>query len=288
MNTNYTGAITVTIPYYIPAPGSKDEYNKTTPRFDRNYVHFRVSDKRNLGGPLATPNPKALTLENMCRLELADGCTSLVLDEPTRGIFINWVGRFLAEEGETMTISSPLAVDGTLWKEGDGLLVLGNPAPTFGADATATEPVGDPTNHMFRIAGGDVKIASVDAVNGLDVVFTNGAGRLVLDLDGTDADFKAYGIRNVKTDDPFAVEGDLTGVKLELSTAAVPTEQEFSVAVLTVRTSAYGKTAALFGRLAKSATLRGWRISCAPRDNDDGTTTMVASVQRTGFMVLIK
>lgn len=285
-NTAFRGTIKATIAENMPADPVKD-INKITPRFDRNYTHLLLSCGGSLGGPLAAPNPKALTLENMSRLEIGAGCSPLTLDEPTRGIFISWVGRFLAEEGETMTIASPLAVDGTLWKEGDGLLVLRNPAPTFGADATATEPVGNPASHMFRIAGGDVKIASVDAVNGLDVVFTNGAGRLVLDLDGTDADLKAYGIRNVKTDDPFAVEGDLTGVKLELSAATVPTE-EFSVAVLTVRTSAYEKTAALFGRLAKSATLKGWRISCAPRDNGDDTTTMVATAQRTGFTVLIK
>lgn len=289
LNTNYTGAITVTMPYYVPAPGSKDEYNKTTPRFDRNYVHFKVSDKRNLGGALSAVNPKALTLENMCRLELADGCSSLTLDEPTRGIFIGWVGRFLVEEGETMAISSPLAVHGTMWKEGDGRLVLGNPAVTFGADATDDLPDADATNRTLMVAGGKLEIASADAVNGLDVVFSNDVKSLVIGLDGRSGDFATYGMRNVKTENPFAkVEGMEAGVTLAFETKAAPTE-EFSAPVFTVKKDKYDDVAALFTRRTKSATLKGWRVTTARRDNADGeTATMVATVQLAGAILILR
>ena len=283
LNTNYTGAITVTIPVY-----SSDTYNKITPRFDRNYVHFKIADKRNLGGALPEVNPKALTLENMCRLELADACTSLTLDEPTRGIFIKWVGRFLADEGETLAISSPLAVHGTMWKEGDGLLALANPAVTFGADATAVEPDADATNHTFVVAGGDLKVASVDAVNGLDVVFTNGAQRLVVDLATQSGDFKTYGIRNVKTVHPFALAGDLTGVTLAFESETRPADG-LTGAVFTVQKDLYDDVAAIFTRRTKSATYKGMRITCSRRDNDDGeTATMVATVQLMGSLLILR
>ena len=215
LNMNFTGAITATIPIYTPGDVIADT-NKITPRFDKNFMHLKVSDKRNLGGPLAAVNPKSLTLQNMSRLELADGCTSLVLDEPTRGVFVSWVGRFLADAGQTMTLASPLAVYGTMWKEGAGTLVLANPQPTFGADATATMPDVETTNRTLRVAAGTVQVAAGCAVNGLDVVVADGA-TLALDLTSGDADVAAYGIRNERTPGtPFAVDGAAANVYLDL------------------------------------------------------------------------
>ena len=229
LNTNYTGAITATIPVNTPSGDitTSSVTNKITPRFDRNYMHLQISDKRNLGGPLAAVNQKALTIRNMSRLELADGCTSLVLDEPTRGIYIRWVGRFLADSGQTMKIASPLAVHGTMWKEGAGTLELANPQPTFGTDAAGTTPDAASTNRMFRVEGGTVKIASGCAVNGLDVVVKNGAS-LALDLGSSDADLAAYGIRNELTPGvPFAADG-AAEVQLNL---VLPENYEGSAAV---------------------------------------------------------
>ena len=215
LNTNFTGAITATIPINVPGD-MVAETNRITPRFDRNYLHLQISDKRNLGGPLAAVNPKALTLQNMSRLEITEGFTSLMLDEPTRGVFINWVGRFLADSGQTMTLASPLAVYGTMWKEGAGMLVLANPQPTFGTDATATTPDADATNRTLRVAAGTVRIAAGCAVNGLDVVVADGA-TLALDLASGDADIATYGIRNERTPGtPFAVDGAAANVYLDL------------------------------------------------------------------------
>ena len=218
LNTNFTGAITATIPEYMPGGDitTTAVTNKITPRFDRNYMHVKVSDKRNLGGPLEAVNPKALALQNMSRLELADGCTSLTLDEPTRGVFVKWIGRFLADSGQTMTIASPLAVHGTMWKEGSGTLVLANPQPTFGADAAGSTPDADETNRMFRVDGGAVRIASGCAVNGLDVVVGAGA-TLELDLSSEDADLAAYGMLDTLTPGtPFAAGSGADKVFVDL------------------------------------------------------------------------
>ena len=215
LNTNFTGAVTATIPIYTPNDLVANT-NKITPRFDKNYMHLQISDKRNLGGPLVVVNPKALTLQNMSRLEITEGFTSLTLDEPTRGVFVKWVGRFLADSGQTMTLASPLAVYGTMWKEGEGTLVLANPQPTFGASATATMPDVEATNRTLRVAAGTVRVAAGCAVNGLDVVVADGA-TLALDLTSGDADVAAYGIRNDRTPGtPFAVDGAAANVYLDL------------------------------------------------------------------------
>ena len=217
----FMGAMVVTIPYNMPGDLSA-KTNNITPRFDRNYTTLNLTDKGNLGGELTAVNPKAFTIENMSQVKPADNVTNLTLDDETRGIFIKWVGRLMAEEGQTFTVKSPLAVHGTLWKEGAGTLVLGNPAPTFGADATSETPDADATNRMFCVAAGDVKITSVDAVNGLDVVFTNSASRLVLDLDSEDETFGTYGLRNTKAAVPFAVGGDVTKIPVVLDCTLPP------------------------------------------------------------------
>lgn len=280
LNTGFTGTIRVTIP-------DGGEGDRETPQFNptkNKYATLYVADKLNFGGPLTAFNPKALTIEQMSRLAVDPDVSSVTLDEPTRGIFISGCGRFFVDTDKTMTVASPLAVDGTLWKEGDGTLVLANPAPTFGADATATEPVGDSTNLMFCVTGGgDVCLAAVDAVNGLDLFATNFTGRLVFDLSAaTEGDFAAYGVRNVKTDAPFASFDDGQIVCVVEPPDNVKDGDSFPV--LTVKGEAAGDLASRnLLDFVRSDTLKDLHfvMTVAPRDNGDGTTTLMATVART-------
>ena len=222
LNTNFTGAITVTITVdFSEGAKAKGGY---TPEFDpagNRFATLYVNDGRNLGGPTVPANPKAVTLQNMSRLAVADGATDVTIDEPTRGIFVNWCGRFYVPEAdETLTIKSPLAVYGEVHKEGDGLLVLANPQPTFGAAATATTPEAESTNRMFVVDGGNVKVASAYALNGLDIVSVNDASRFVLDADTEDETLATYGLIDTLTPGtPFAVDGAATKVAFAVTVA---------------------------------------------------------------------
>ena len=285
-NDGFTGTMVVTMPYKMPTDPVAD-WKKVTPSFDRNYMVLSLTERGNLGGELPAVNPKALTIENMSQVKPAVGITSLTLDEPTRGIFIKWVGRLMANEGQTFTVKSPLAVHGTLWKEGEGTLVLGNPAPTFGENADSDMPDADATNRTFRIAGGDVEIASADAVNGLDVVFTNGAGRIVLDLDSEDATFRTFGLRNTKSATPFAVEGDVVKIPVVLDFANPPardTERAlFTISENTDQDLFLSKIAIVKGEaLSGMAMERSWRV------NEDGSRTFVAKFTKVGLRIVIK
>ena len=235
VNTNFTGTIGVSIAY---------DHNTTedrwTPQFDpagNRFATLYVNDGRNLGGPTEPANPKALTLQNMSRLAVADGATDVTIDEPTRGIFVNWCGRFhVPEADETLTIKSPLAVHGEVHKEGDGLLVLANPQPTFGTTATATTPEAESTNRMFVVDGGNVKVASAYALNGLDIVSVNNASRFVLDADTTDETLATYGLIDTLTPGtPFAVGGTATKVAFAVTVAEKPEWEEKEVALCTVK-----------------------------------------------------
>ena len=285
-NDGFTGTMVVTMPYKMPTNPVAD-WKKVTPSFDRNYMVLNLTERGNLGGELPAVNPKAFTIENMSRVKPADNVMDLTLDEPTRGIFIKWVGRLMANEGQTFTVKSPLAVHGTLWKEGEGTLVLGNPAPTFGENADSDMPDADATNRMFRVAAGDVKIASGDAVNGLDVVFTNSASRLVLDLDSEDATFRTFGLRNTKSAAPFAVEGDVVKIPVVLDFANPPARNT-ERALFTISASAdedlfLSKIAIVKGEaLAGMSMERSWRV------NEDGSRTFVAKFTKVGLRIVIK
>lgn len=282
----FMGAMVVTIPYNMPGDLSA-KTNNITPRFDRNYTTLNLTDNGNLGGELPAVNPKAFTIENMSQVKPADNVTDLTLDGTTRGIFIKWVGRLMAEEGQTFTVKSPLAVHGTLWKEGAGTLVLGNPAPTFGADATSETPDADATNRMFCVAAGDVKITSVDAVNGLDVVFTNSASRLVLDLDSEDETFGTYGLRNTKAAVPFAVGGDVTKIPVVLD-CTLPPERNTQHALFTISSSMNPDTFLSNLTIVKGEALAGMVIERSWRVNEDGSRTLVAKFTKVGFRIVIK
>jgi hypothetical protein len=115
------------------------------------------------------------------------------------------------------------------------------------------------TNWTTDVDGGDVKIVSANAVNGLDVVFINGAGRLVIDLSVEDDDFAAYGIRNVKTDTPFAVEGDLDSITVLLDADAEPATA-FERGVVTIKSDVYDTSAPLM-KFVKSPFFRSGMFS---------------------------
>jgi hypothetical protein len=194
----------------------------------------------------------------------------------------------MANEGQTFTVKSPLAVHGTLWKEGEGTLVLANPAPTFGEDAESATPDADATNRTFRVAGGDVKIASADAVNGLDVVFTNGAGRIVLDLDSEDETFRTFGLRNTKAATPFDVEGDVSEIPVVLNFENPP-EIGSSRGLVTV-TSEDDDHAAKVSLLSfeKSPALYGIIVSREWVENEDGSFTLKATFKDVGMRIVIR
>ena len=283
----FLGSMIVTIPYNMPADPIV-EYKRVTPSFNLNYTTLDLTDNGNLGGELPALNRTAFTIENMSQVKPAVGITSLMLDEPTRGIFIKWVGRLMANEGQTFTIKSPLAVHGTLWKEGEGTLVLGNPAPTFGEDADGDMPVGDATNHTFRVAGGDVKITSGDAVNGLDVVFTNGAGKIVLDLDSEDETFRTFGLRNTKSQTPFAVEGDIAQIPVMLDFDEPParnTERALFTFAGENPESFLSSVSIVKGEALKGMVVeRSWRVN----ENDNNSRTLVAKFTKVGLRIVVK
>ena len=125
-------------------------------------------------------------------------------------------------------------------------------------------------------------------MNGLDLVFTNSASRLVLDLDSEDETFRTYGLRNTKSSVPFMAEGELDKIPVVLYSANPP-EIGSSCGLVTVA-SANGNPGTLVSCLSfvKSPALNGIIVHREWVDNEDGTFTLKATFKDVGMRIVIR
>ena len=230
-NTNFTGRICVSF------------NDGATPNYTTVNMTLNIKDGRALGGAGTAFDPKALTLErygSLCALE------STTVSEPTRGTWINGVGRIKVESGKTLTYTAPLAVYGTFCKEGAGLIALGNAQPKFGETALDTTPDATAANRTFLVREGNVKVMNAYALNGLDVVVEDPDATILLDADTEDATLATYGIVNTLTPGTsFAVSGSAAKIKVGFTCAEKPAWTSREIAICTVKASEAGAVAAL-------------------------------------------
>ena len=277
LNTNFTGRIRVSQTDALAALAGFNSTNQT----------LFIKDGRALGGAGKTFDPKALTLErygSLCALE------STAISEPTRGMWINGVGRVKVEPGKTLRYSSPLAVYGTFCKEGSGLLALGNGQPAFGETALADAPDALAANRTFLVREGNVKVTNAYALNGLDIVVEDPDSVILLDAETTDATLATYGIVNVLAPEmPFAVSGEATKIKVGFSCTSEPAWGSKTLAVCTVK-KAYAD--AVGSLLQKVKFDGGFRLSIASitpvpvvMDGVECVTFMAKVVSRFGTVI---
>ena len=230
-NSAYAGKMTITIDH----PGNL--------RFADRFLSLRVSDTASLGGARSEFAYDALKIERAGRLEAYD---SFTMDEPTRGVFVSWQGRFYVASGKTMTLKEQLTVNGRVYKEGTGTLALGGALQFLDAGGALTDVApADATNRTFFVTSGTLKPLSARSLDGLDVVFSNITSKasvaLCFDASPEDADMAQYGAINLKAAVPLAAV--LTGgvaIPVSFDMPAEPARQ-YEVPLFTV---ADGKAAA--------------------------------------------
>ena len=268
LNTNFAGTIRLTM-----TAGSTSNADLTP---DDIYARLDVADGRNLGGPLAEANPKAIWIDSGCMLRTTGADISLA--EPTRGVYVGSKARFNVQEGHALAISSPLAVNGTLVKEGDGELALGGPL-CFGSDGTTTTPTEG--KNALTVKAGSVRALSADAFDGLAITFAEGA-KLVVDVDASDSGLARYGIRNVKAATPFASTATDGMIDVELDFDGAE-EKNLTVGICTVPTSVAPAVKSML-RLSKPA-WRGYTAEVVTAA--DGENTVISASVEVKATVLI-
>jgi hypothetical protein len=272
LNTNFTGNITVeqqTVGAYLS--------------FDSKYQTLYVQDGRNLGGAKETFDPAALKLATMSRLQVENGDVTLAADL-NRGIYIEGVGRLHVGSPHTLTVNWPITMHGKLWKEGTGTLVLGGDARFDSANGAP-----EATSNLFAVAAGTVKVASYNALDGIETTFRNGTS-LVLALDPNDANLTKYGILNAKTETPFTLGSGLSKLPLTIDTTAYPTiaEMPVSFGIVTVLNTP-ATVAAVRAMLPRIKAYPNVHNGIVERENvGEGTVTFALKLEVVGLRIIVQ
>ncbi|MBR3822192.1 MAG: hypothetical protein IKJ37_11325 [Kiritimatiellae bacterium] len=280
LNTNFYGTIKMRQRHW------KSNEGKVYIDFDTS-CRLTITNALSLGGNLLKLNPKALWLTRYASL-LVEESTTLAA-ESNRGIYIEDIGRIRVgnKKGKpyTFRIETPLAINGTFYKEGLGTLELAG-GMAFGEDGLAETPTEG--SNGFVVTGGVVRVCSAGAIDGCSMELHDGTS-LELAVDFENEELMAQGIRNVKTDTPFVLgEGvEKLPVSLKFAEGATAPSTKFTVPLLTVSSGAAASVRAMlpavkFPFKSYQATLK--EIT----DSETGNVTFAYELQYQALKVIVR
>ena len=246
-----------------------------------------------LGGILPEFNPTALCLTDQSTLEVDEMSPTQRLENVVnRGVLIDGVGRVLLEEAhEYLRIDWPISMNGELWKEGAGTLVLGGEC-LFGS-AGASDPSED-TVADIHLKEGVLAIASVSAIDGCRLSISNGTSLAVSYSSGNNALLK-YGLRNVKASEPFVlcdVEGGKIPLTVDFSGWGDTIPAALEVGLVTVTNQA-DVVASVTSMMPETVDMLGvnsfYKVKMSKAVNsDENTVTFKAVLTKVGFTVTVR
>ena len=242
-------------------------------------MKFGIAEPESIGGTLDVFTDNALRLSYYGTLKPLKSMT--LSESSNRGIFVDWAGRMLVEDGLVFNVNNRLKIAGAWEKFGAGTLFLGAsvaPVVTKTTVGNATAKAMTETN-VLQVVEGAVGATTKVAVEGLAVKFAAGA-MLAADANAK-GDQAKYGLYN-KTG-TVSFEGDALKVRI-LPTPGM--SDETSVAVLTVPTA----QAAAFEDKLVAEGLRGYTatFSSAMTEGEEDMTTFTATVKRRGSYIFLR
>lgn len=188
------------------------------PTDDRPLTIF-VNEGKSLGGPMAAVTADGVTFTDYATL--ATYQKDVILDELTRGFtFLGFTS--VNTVTNSITIKSPLCINGRLRKIGANTLALG-------CETTVGTGVG---SNLLQVVAGTLKPMSVNCLNGVAVNFASGT-KLALDAATDDADFATYGFVD-SCANAVTVEDATLPVSVALPSAAVEARKAVEQAICTV------------------------------------------------------
>ena len=201
LNTNaYPDRVLLSYDYTTwPAAMSVTKQDIPVPNLDYN-CHVYIDDPRCLGGTLPTFTVNALEIRDYSTLWPTK---SMRFSDQTRGIRIGTSGvankyhvaQLMVTNSLTLGIDVPVnwdAATSEIYKRGGGTLDLAK-APTFSGGTDGCPRSG--AANRLRICEGTLKASAYDAVDGLNLVFSNGT-KLVVATNLKDENFVKYGVIN--------------------------------------------------------------------------------------------
>lgn len=253
LNTNFTGRIKVCSKVNNQA-ASEDSY-----RHERVFV----TDARNLGGPLAAFKADALELTDYTVLQPRN---DVDLNVANRGVTITDNACFAVPEGVKLAVSNDITYNGELKKTGAGVLSLNGRARAGGSAAS------------LKVAEGFLSVGSTNALDGVEVTFTDGAYLLV--NPEADGDVAACGAVDMSST-PFGGALPVAFLLPELEEGGTCFYN--AVAVCTVADQVTADSLAVTAKR-----IDGFRTTFSRRPNADGTVTILATVGPDGLSIIIR
>ena len=252
--------------------------------FDVKFQTLYVSDERNLGGRLDDFTFNALHVEKLSQVRTRESF-DLTADY-NRGILMG-DARFYADEGKTIGIRAVLTQKGTIYKEGPGTLDMGGTVKFY--NSTAKQPQDDVVvgKNDFVVTGGVLRVSAAHAVDGLNLAFAPET-KLVLKLNGSDAELKAKGLVNVKTDTPFVLNSALAGklpfgVEIAEGTTIADGDE---YAFVTVSAAAADQVGKMLPKAVRTPS--GLKANIVRRPAVDDTVTFAGCFERYGLMLIFR
>ncbi len=253
-----------------------DSYNGAVPTGGNEGivpVELIIADGSNVGGNPATYDENSFRISARCRLTATN---TLELACANRPVKVEQYAEMCVADGKTMTITSPLILNGTLTKSGAGTLALGCHAAASTANTISLEE-------------GFLAASTTNGFNGVTVAVSSGAAiKVPLQADAT-TDLGRFGFCNTGTDEPF----DLTDCGGTLAivvsdeggriAAAKSCGARVSVNVLTVSAAAADS---LEGRIEVHSE-DGWKAVKTIRNAADaaGRVTFTSVFHRRGLII---
>ena len=285
----FTGKITLT----SDAAAGDREWSEKEP-----YAHVWYSDPACFGGARNAFAYDALRIEKMARLITTN---NVVFSDLTRGLFLSGIAQLETPEAtDSLTLLQPVTVNGCVYKQGAGTLAMGGELKFLNAEnALVDTPPDNAAKRTLYVQGGVLKPLAADALNGLDIVFSNSVNvagvnvadvALELDIDTEDAELKTYGLRNTKSTSPLTLSlaGGATKVPVRLISARTSADEAFSVGVMTVKAEIADETFAKLD-IRKPEGLASIHMSRkVETDAAAGTSTLVVTFKHTGFGVVVR
>lgn len=265
MNTNWTGKLSVST--------TNDTYmvmvNNVTPTlFDVSAVSnltLRVSDARNLGGPMAAFTYDSLAISNNCRLAVD---ASTTFDEPTRGWYFPRNVFLSVAEGTTATCKNTITLGGGIVKEGAGTLCL------------ASTPVLENGSATISVEAGTLAVGKSDALKNIDVSFAAGT-TFAVDVASNDADMRTKGV------DLTTSTVTKADAALKLSLLGLPENPGDKCGPYAVCTYSSSSPIA-FKPMKGPWSGVSMRAFLEETDNGDGTKTLAATFKQVGVLIIYK
>ena len=243
------------------------------------------SSPESLGAPLETFNPKAMLIDSYGELSIG---STMEFSDVTRGFCFGNVAQVRIPSGKVATFRSQWTLGGEVFVRSSGVLALGG-TMRFVSQGNIVDAPQSGKNLLTFPEGGSLKVLARNCIDGATVTFSNETSRLIIDADTQDLDLRTMGVKNVKTDHPFAFPGDSLNIEFA-GTRQFPNNVR-RLGLMTVSSSAATELRNKLNVSVPVSLLPNWGGNAEIResvDSETGNVTFWLDVRPTGLSLIIR